>query len=41
MKFIIDAQLPFSLKIMLIAIGHDAIHTDDLGDKERTSDNEI
>ena len=41
MRFIIDAQLPFSLKIMLIDIGHDAIHTDDLGDKERTSDNEI
>ena len=41
MRFIIDAQLPFSLKILLIDIGHDAIHTDDLGDKERTSDNEI
>jgi predicted nuclease of predicted toxin-antitoxin system len=41
MKFIIDAQLPFSLKKMLIDIGHDAIHTDDLSDKERTSDNEI
>ena len=41
MRFIIDAQLPFSLKKMLVDFGHDAIHTDDLGDKERTSDNEI
>ena len=41
MRFIIDAQLPFSLKIFLTDIGHDAIHTDDLVDKERTSDNEI
>lgn len=41
MRFIIDAQLPFSLKKMLIDIGYNAIHTDDLGDKERTSDNEI
>jgi len=41
MRFIIDAQLPFSLKKLLIDIGHDVIHTDDLIDKERTSDNEI
>ena len=41
MRFIIDAQLPFSLKKMFIDIGYDAILTDDLGDKERTSDNEI
>ena len=41
MRFIIDAQLPFSLKKMFIDIGYDAILTDDLGDKETTSDNEI
>lgn len=41
MKFIIDAQLPFTLSKLLKDKGHDVIHTDDLPNKERTSDNEI
>jgi predicted nuclease of predicted toxin-antitoxin system len=41
MKFIVDAQLPFSLAIFIRNKGHDVIHTDDLPDKERTSDTEI
>ena len=40
-KFIVDAQLPYSLAVMLKAKGFDVIHTDDLPNKERTSDNEI
>ncbi len=40
-KFIIDAQLPYSLAEMLKAKGFDVIHTDDLPNKERTTDNEI
>ena len=41
MKFIIDAQLPYSLCILLKWKGLDCVHTDDLPEKERTSDNEI
>ena len=41
MKFIIDAQLPFGLKKILNNYGFDSIHTDDLPDKERTTDNQI
>jgi len=41
MKFIIDAQLPFGLKKILIELGQDAIHTDDLSTKEKTTDNQI
>ncbi len=41
MRFLVDAQLPYSLKIFLSGVGHDVIHTDDLEDRERTSDNEI
>lgn len=40
-KFIIDAQLPYSLSLMLKKQGLDVIHTDDLPKKELTSDNEI
>ena len=40
-KFIVDAQLPYSLAEMLMRKGFDVIHTDDLQNKERTSDNEI
>ncbi len=40
-KFIVDAQLPYSLAVMLRGKGLDVIHTDDLPNKERTSDNEI
>lgn len=41
MKFIVDAQLPFKLSRLLTERGHDAIHTADLPNKEKTSDNEI
>jgi predicted nuclease of predicted toxin-antitoxin system len=41
MKFIVDAQLPYRLALLLRDNGFDALHTDDLPDKERTSDNEI
>jgi len=41
MKFMIDAQLPPFLKVIFIDKGFDAIHTDDLPSKERTTDNEI
>ncbi len=40
-QFIVDAQLPYSLVVMLRGKGLDVIHTDDLPNKERTSDNEI
>lgn len=38
MKFIVDAQLPRSLTVFLVQQGLDAIHTTDLPDKNRTSD---
>ena len=41
MKFIIDAQLPFQLSVILKEKGFDVIHTDDLPDKERTTDTQI
>jgi predicted nuclease of predicted toxin-antitoxin system len=41
MKFVIDAQLPYGLKLFLNDSGYDAIHTDDMPDMERTSDAEI
>ena len=41
MKFIVDAQLPNGLIWILSSRGHNAIHTDDLPNKERTSDREI
>lgn len=41
MRFIIDAQLPFGLKQILVDYGYDVIHTDDLEKKERTTDSEI
>ena len=41
MKFIIDAQLPFALSKYLEQKGFDVIHTDDLPNKEFTTDNEI
>ncbi len=41
MKFIIDAQLPFRLSKLLKERGHDVIHTDNLPDKEKTTDKEI
>jgi len=41
MKFFVDANLPFKLAIRLRELGFDVIHTDNLPNKERTSDKEI
>ena len=41
MKFLIDAQLPRRLAHRLRELGHDALHTLDLPDRNRTSDNEV
>jgi len=38
MKFLVDAQLPFTLKTWLIGQGFDAIHAADLPEGSRTSD---
>jgi len=40
MKFLIDAQLPYGLKLLIASSGFDVIQTDDLPDKERTTDNQ-
>lgn len=41
MKFLIDAQLPHRLSEWLQAEGHDAVHTRDLPEKNRTIDTVI
>ena len=41
MKFLIDAQLPLSLKKLFISKGYDCIHTLDLEFKNETPDNII
>ena len=41
MKFIVDAQLPYRIAIFLKNKGYDAIHTNNLPDKERTKDSQI
>jgi Uncharacterized protein conserved in bacteria len=41
MNFVIDAQLPFTLKVWFLDRGFDAIHTNDLPKRNRTSDIEI
>ena len=41
MRCIVDAQLPYRLAVFLRDQGWDVIHTDDLPNMERTSDNEI
>ena len=41
MKFLVDANLPFKLSKSLKSKGIDVIHTDDLVNKERTTDQEI
>ena len=41
MKFIIDAQLPLALSKYLENIGFDVVHTDNLPNREFTTDNEI
>jgi predicted nuclease of predicted toxin-antitoxin system len=40
-KFLVDAQLPRRLARELVDLGHDAIHTLDLPDKNATPDGEI
>jgi predicted nuclease of predicted toxin-antitoxin system len=40
-KFLVDAQLPRRLALLLIHLGHDAIHTLDLPQKNSTSDEAI
>jgi predicted nuclease of predicted toxin-antitoxin system len=41
MKFLVDAQLPRRLAASIRAAGHDAIHTLDLPNGNRTTDSEI
>jgi len=41
MKFLVDAQLPYGIALLLRDKGFDALHTNDLPDKERTSDHQI
>lgn len=41
MKFLIDAQLPPSLKQLFMAKGHDCLHTLDLEQKNETPDKMI
>ena len=41
MKFIVDAQLPLKLAVALTAAEHDAVHTLNLPDKNRSSDSYI
>ena len=38
MKFLIDAQLPYRLKLWLIENSFDTIHTDDLPERNLTAD---
>ena len=40
MKFIVDAQLPYRLAKVILDRGLDAIHTNDLPEKNRNADNE-
>ena len=41
MKFLIDAQLPQKLAMALVCAGHEAIHTLNLPDKNRSTDRYI
>ena len=41
MNFLVDAHLPRRLAVRLRAAGHDALHTLDLPDRNRTNDQEI
>lgn len=41
MNFIVDAQLPKSLSELLQQLGYDSLHTLDLPDQNRTTDNTI
>ena len=41
MKYLIDAQLPYLLADVLCQKGFEVVHTDDLPDKDETSDTMI
>lgn len=41
MKFLVDAQLPSRLARLLSSAGHDALHTTELADGNRTTDEQI
>lgn len=41
MKFLIDAQLPARLAEYLSSVGHDALHTAELPEGNRTADDQI
>lgn len=41
MKFLIDAQLPFKIKLWLTEKGHDTVHTLDLPDRNNTEDRKV
>jgi predicted nuclease of predicted toxin-antitoxin system len=41
MKFLVDANLPFTLALILKIKGFDVIHTDNLPNKEQSTDREI
>lgn len=40
-SFIVDAQLPYGIALLLRKRGYNAIHTDDLQNKAKTKDSEI
>jgi predicted nuclease of predicted toxin-antitoxin system len=40
-KFLVDAQLPLRLARLLARAGHDALHTINLADGNRTTDREV
>jgi predicted nuclease of predicted toxin-antitoxin system len=41
MKFLVDANLPFEHALHLKERGFDVLHTDDLPNKEKTTDKEL
>ncbi len=41
MKFLVDAQLSYQLAKFIQSKGHDVVHTDEMPNRERTSDKEI
>lgn len=41
MRFIVDAQLPYGIKLFLQENGFDTIHTDDMPNRQQTFDREI
>ena len=41
MKFLVDAQLPYGIALFLRHKGFDVLHTNDLPEKERTTDSQI